>query len=115
MRDGILIGSLMNNAETWINVTKKDIEKLEKPDNILQEKLFSERASRGDLLKSVPWSKSELFLVFRPSATQIVFFCEGFDTTMKKKWRGKLVFSHWSQKLGFSILMSHTDVCVFGS
>ena len=28
----------------------------------------------GDLLKSVPWSKSELFLVFRPSATQIVFF-----------------------------------------
>ena len=29
---------------------------------------------RGDLLKSVPWSKSELFLVFRPSATQIVFF-----------------------------------------
>ena len=47
MRDGILIGSLLNNAETWINVTKKDIEKLEKPDNILQEKLFSEKASKA--------------------------------------------------------------------
>merc|ERR1719319_100521 len=43
----MLVGSLLNNAETWINLTKKDMEKLEKPDFILQEKLFSVKASKA--------------------------------------------------------------------
>ena len=47
LRDGMLVGSLLNNAETWINLTKKDMEKLEKPDFILQEKLFSVKASKA--------------------------------------------------------------------
>ena len=32
MREGILLSGLLNNSESWINVTKKDIEDLEKPD-----------------------------------------------------------------------------------
>ena len=36
----MLMGSLVNNAETMINVTKKDEKELEKPDVLLQEKLL---------------------------------------------------------------------------
>ena len=36
MRDGILISSLLNNAETWINLTQKNVLEIEKPDKVLQ-------------------------------------------------------------------------------
>ena len=38
MREGIFLGGLLTNSESWINITKKDILSLEKPDNILQKK-----------------------------------------------------------------------------
>ena len=42
MREAMLIGSMLTNSETWINLTKQDIDKLQKPDTILQRKLLSE-------------------------------------------------------------------------
>ena len=41
MREGILLNGLLTNAESWINVTKKDIEDLGKPDIILLRKILS--------------------------------------------------------------------------
>ena len=41
MRGAILVGGLLTNAEAWINITKKDLEDLAKPDNILQRKILS--------------------------------------------------------------------------
>ena len=41
MREGILLGGLLNNSESWINISKKDIEDLEKPDLILMRKILS--------------------------------------------------------------------------
>ena len=35
MREGLLLSSMLNNSESWIDITKQDIEKLEKPDKIL--------------------------------------------------------------------------------
>ena len=35
MRQSMMIGSLLNNAETWINVTKDDLNQLTKPDTML--------------------------------------------------------------------------------
>ena len=35
MRESLLIGSILNNSESWIIISKKDIEKLEMPDKIL--------------------------------------------------------------------------------
>ena len=32
----MLLGTLLTNADSWINVTQKDIEALEKPDTFLQ-------------------------------------------------------------------------------
>ena len=46
MRDGILLSSLLNNSETWINLTQKNVLELEKPDKMLQEKLFQTNASK---------------------------------------------------------------------
>ena len=41
MRQGMLVGGMLTNSECWINLTKKDIEDLEKPDIILQRKVLS--------------------------------------------------------------------------
>ena len=46
MRDGILISALLNNSETWTNLTQKNVVELEKPDKMLQEKLFETKASK---------------------------------------------------------------------
>ena len=35
MREGLLLASILNNSESWINITKQDIEKLGKPDKML--------------------------------------------------------------------------------
>ena len=41
MRESILLGSMLTNCETWINVTEADVTQLEKPDTELQRKLLS--------------------------------------------------------------------------
>ena len=41
IREGIMIGGLLNNAESWINITQKNIEDLEKTDLMLQRKVLS--------------------------------------------------------------------------
>ena len=46
MRNGILVGSMLNNSEAWMHLTQKNIEDLEKPDKVLKEKLFESNASK---------------------------------------------------------------------
>ena len=41
MRGAVLVGGMLTNAESWINITKKDYENLEKPDVLLQRKVVS--------------------------------------------------------------------------
>ena len=42
MREAILVSGLLTNAESWINLTKKNLEELEKPDIILLRKIISQ-------------------------------------------------------------------------
>ena len=42
MRDGLLLGSLLNNCESWINITKSDLDNLEKPDTMVQRNILTE-------------------------------------------------------------------------
>ena len=42
MRDAILVSGLLTNAESWINLTMKNLEELEKPDIILSRKIISQ-------------------------------------------------------------------------
>ena len=37
----MLIGPMLNNSETWINVLKEDVDELTKPDTTFQRKLLS--------------------------------------------------------------------------
>ena len=42
MREAMLIGSMLTNSESWINLIQQNLNKLQKPDTILQRKLLSE-------------------------------------------------------------------------
>ena len=37
----MLLGSMLTNCESWINITESDLKDLEKPDTMLQRKLLS--------------------------------------------------------------------------
>lgn len=41
IRKGMLVGLMLSNSESWINITKKNIEDLEKPDTSLQRNILS--------------------------------------------------------------------------
>ena len=41
MRQGLMLGGMLTNAETWINVTEADLTKLTMPDTMLQRQLLS--------------------------------------------------------------------------
>ena len=41
MRQGMLLGSMLPNAESWINITETDLTNLQKPDTMLQRELLS--------------------------------------------------------------------------
>ena len=45
MRGAMLVGGMLSNAESWINVTQKDLENLEAPDIILQKKILSTKGN----------------------------------------------------------------------
>ena len=47
MRNGMLIGAMLNNSETWVNVNKSDTDKLDKPDKHLSEKLFETKCAKA--------------------------------------------------------------------
>ena len=36
MRESMLLGSMLSNSESWINIIKKDLDTLEKPDTFLK-------------------------------------------------------------------------------
>ena len=42
MREGMHLGTMLTNAESWINITKKDIKALEKPDTFLQRSILTQ-------------------------------------------------------------------------
>ena len=41
LRDGLLLGGLLTNSESWINLNKQNIKALERPDTQLLKRLFS--------------------------------------------------------------------------
>ena len=49
LRDGLLLGGLLKNSESWIHITEKDIEHLERPDTILQRDIFSETGNPSNV------------------------------------------------------------------
>ena len=50
MRQGLLLGGLLTNSESWINVSSQDISELEKPDTHLQRKVLDASASKAFMM-----------------------------------------------------------------
>ena len=50
MRESMLVGSLLNNSESWINLNKTDIKNLEKPDTILQKEILKTKGNPSKAL-----------------------------------------------------------------
>ena len=45
LRESLLIGSMLNNSESWINLTNSDLEALEKPDTITQRNILGNKGN----------------------------------------------------------------------
>ena len=41
LREGLLLGSMLNNCESWVNITKCDLDNLEKPDTMVQRSILT--------------------------------------------------------------------------
>ena len=41
MREGLILGSMLNNSESWININKSDLETLERPDTMVQRSILT--------------------------------------------------------------------------
>ena len=41
MRESLLLGSMLSNSESWINITKNYLDMLEKPDTMVQRSILS--------------------------------------------------------------------------
>ena len=46
MRNGILVGSMLDNSESLMHSTQTNIKDLKKQDRVLKEKLFESKASK---------------------------------------------------------------------
>jgi len=98
MRGGILISSLLNNSETWINLTKSDIEKIEKPDKIFHDKLLGKGSKvfkhleLGTLpLKFVILKKRLKFLKYILDEQEDTMIRQVFDTLKTESKKGDFV------------------------
>ena len=40
MRESLLLGSMLSNCERWINITKGELDSLEKPDTMMQRSIL---------------------------------------------------------------------------
>ena len=45
MTESMLLGSMLNNAESWININQTDLNNLENPDTILQNLILNTKGS----------------------------------------------------------------------
>ena len=53
MRDAMLLGAMLCNAESWINITEADLTRLQKPDTMLQKELLSASGSPSKAFMSL--------------------------------------------------------------
>ena len=98
MRNGMLIGSLLTNCETWINMLKKDIQKIEKVDNIFHEKLLGKGSQAfkhlemGTLpLKYVMMKKRLSFLKYILDEKEETMIRQVYDTLKTDSRKGDFV------------------------
>ena len=53
LREGLLLGSMLNNCESWVNITKCDLDNLEKPDTMVQRSILTNYGNPSKVFMSL--------------------------------------------------------------
>ena len=53
LREGLLLGSMLNNYESWVNITKCDLDNLEKPDTMVQRSILTNYGNPSKVFMSL--------------------------------------------------------------
>ena len=69
----MLLGTMLTNADSWINVTQKDIEALEKPDTFLQRSIFTQSGSPCEVFMNLELGILPIKYVIIEKKTEIFF------------------------------------------
>ena len=113
MREGVLLGGLLTNAESWLNLTQKNVEELEKPDLILQRKVLSTKGNPSKVfmmlelgivpIRFVLMKKRMQFLHYLLNEDQESMIRRVFETLKADSQKGDFIFQTNSDKIALNI------------
>ena len=102
MRESRLIGTMLNNSESWINLTKSDIETLEKADTITQRSIFENKGNPSKEfmslelgivpVKFVIMEKRLIFLKYILEESMSSMIRQVFETPKKDSIKGDFIY-----------------------
>ena len=118
MREGILLGSLLTNSESWINVTNQDISELEKPDTHLLRNVLDSSASKCFMMlelgiipvRFVLMKKRLQFLHYILNESTSTMLRQVYDTLKEESRHGDFVSLTQSDKNALNIDISEEDI-----
>ena len=86
MREGLLLGGVLTNSESWINVTTKNVEELEKPDTILQRKVLSSTGNPSKVFMMLELGLIPIRVVLMQKRLQLLhyFLNQGPNSMLKQ-------------------------------
>ena len=117
MREAMLVGSMLSNSESWSIMTQNDLDKLQKPETILQNKILSNSGNPSKVfmflelgiwpLKYVIIAKRLNFLTYILSESTTTLIRQVYDVLKQESRRGDFV--HLVQKDLHEINMDMSD------
>ena len=120
MRGGILVGGLLTNSESWINVTQKNLEDLEKPDAILQRKILSSVGNPSKVfmmlefglipVRYVIMQKRMLFLYYILQESTNTMIRQVFDTLRDDSRNGDFIYLSNLDRKELKIQLTNVEI-----
>ena len=86
MRQGLMLGGMLSNSETWINITEADIAKLTMPDTLLQRRLLSVSGNPNKVVMSLEFGIIPVKFVLMAKTINMLHHIlnESIDSTMRQ-------------------------------
>ena len=120
MREGLLLGGILTNSKSWINVTKKNMDDIEKPDTILQRKVLSVTSNPSKCfmklelgiipVKFVIMQKMLMFLQYILKESTDSMIRKVFDALKEDSRKGDFIYLTTCDKQTLNIQYSDTDI-----
>ena len=86
MRQGLMLGGMLSNSESWINLTEADIAKLTMPETLLQGRLLSVSGNSSKVFMSLELGIVPVKFVLMAKRINMLNYIlnESIDSTMKE-------------------------------